>query len=464
MARTVCTYLLVLLVVAPAAQGQDAQQLVRRHQYGAAIEAIRGAGGAFEGLPPQQLGVLGVAHLQRGYLLRDLAALQVDLGVRYYQWRDTSRSATDSRWTPYFLGRYHVAQANCDAAEKAFRTVLKDRALPGEYHDRARIWQAACAALQGRRDEARTTWTAIAPGDDAAVAGELAFARWWATGEDHPVRCGSDGGKTTAATRCRLWSAVRDGDAEAAYPHQRYLLHKGWPDLEQLVGGTFTLRFYDPATLTMLAAADFVAAAEAFRRLGTEQGTLYAGIGAYEAGHEDHARRFLAEASRPLADVYRAALDYREGRPADAEVRWQRARRTDADASIAWASVASHLEGQESATRQFARSFVRTPPSNRNDARTLGQVLLRAGAPDAARTLLERAYPAEYDNQLSVIEPGFLATLAHARFLGGRPFYPMVRSHLATLAQAFPVAMSALDLAQGLTAPERAVSLQKRTD
>ncbi len=450
--------LFLLLITAPAV-AQDARQLVRQHRYTDAIEQLRGRDGRMDGLSPQDLGVLGVAHLQRAYMLRDLAAVEVTLGAKYYHRRDTSQNITRSRWTKYFLGRHLVAQGDCQGATPYLDATLGQQNLTGEYHTRAQIWKTACAALEGQT----ASWNGI-NASDAVLTGELAYAQAITGTPDADVACGSGGGNGAAATRCRLWAAIREGEAQPLYPLQQRLLRDALPDQEQIVGANLTLRFYDPATLAMLADADFVAAAEAFTRLGNAQSLLFAGIGAYESGHVLFARNFLERADQPLAEVYLGALDYLAGNTTAAETRWRQARAAGAKVEIAWMDVASRFTDQHAAIRSAGRTYVRRPPQDRNDARLAAYALLRAGGADEALALLEAVYPPEYDNQIDVIEPGFLVTLAHARLMAGRSYYPMVRSHLATVATVYPAAISVLDLAQGYTAPERALSINKRTD
>lgn len=448
---------ILLLVAATPALAQDARQLVRQHRYTDAIEQLRGRDGGMDGISPQDLGVLGVAHLQRAYLLRDLAEIEATLGAKYYHRRDTSQDATPSRWTKYFLGRHLVARGNCRDALPYLDAALKQQNLTGEYHTRAQIWKAVCSQPNA------AAWNAITA-TDAVLKGELAYARALANAEEASLECGTGGGTGVAASRCHLWAAIQQGEAQPLYALQQRLLREALPDQEQIVGADLTLRFYDPATLAMLAQADFVAAAEAFTRLGNAQSLLFAGIGAYESGHYRFARSFLEQADQPIAEVYLGALDHLEGDAEAAEARWQRARAAGAKVEIAWMDVASRFADQHAEIRSAGRRYVRQPPQDRNDARLAAYALLRAGAAEQALALLEAVYPPEYDNQIDVIEPGFLVTLAHARLLAGRTYYPMVRSHLATVATVYPVATSVLDLAQGYTAPERALSINKRTD
>lgn len=453
---------LLAMVPAPPVQAQQrAERLVRAHQYSDAIRSLRRGGTG--GLSEQEWGVLGVAHLRRGYLLRDLAAFQSQLGALYYHKRATSRDVTRSPWTSYFLGRYLVEQAECKEARGAFQKALKEPTLAGSYHERARIWTAVCDALEGKEAAAKSSWDAVTVGEDAVVAGELAYARWSATGEMPVVRCGSRGGATTAASRCRLLFGIQSVRIDELYALQQRLLRSGAPDQEQLIGGNYTLRFYDPATLDLLARADFVAAMDAFSRVSGPQPKFFAGVSAYEAGLKVRARGFLRASGQPLAPVYLGALDYLSGNTETAERQWQHARQGEAEAEALWARVASRFPALRDQVRSAAKGLRRNAAGNPGLAHELGRALLAAGDAGTALAVMESAYPTEYNNQLDRIEPGYVATLAHARFMAGRAYYPAVRAHLAALATAYPISLGVLDLAQSYTAPELTTG-KKRTD
>ncbi len=460
----IASFFVLWLLTAPAL-AQQAEQLVRRHRYTEAIEALTGARASLDGLVDRDLSVLGVAHLQRAYFLRDLAALQVDVGQAYYHMRLTSDDVTPTPWTAYFLGRYLFEQGQTDRALSHFEASFDAARLPDEYRRRARLWAAACYARQGRTRQADATWAALSVEGNAALAGERAYARW-TVGQDEVPACGEDRSTSAAALRCRLWAGIQGNDATALRPLQQRLLSEDLPDQKTEMEDDFVLRFYDPATLDMLAAADFVAAMEAFRRFRGERGRrdamLYAGISAYEAGDYALARSFLNETDHALRAVYLGALDYLAGDRDTAAQQWAQARAGERLVEIEWASVASRFATEYDGVRAVAAKHRETAGQNRRAARMLGRALLEIGQPVEALRLLETAYPTPYHNALDRIEPGYMATLSRAQFASGRRYYPAVRSHLASLVDAYPVVAGVLYLVQAYTAPERTTG-KKRT-
>jgi hypothetical protein len=100
-------------------QQAEAERHIRQHRYSEAIRTLSGL--PFDDRPDGELATLGVAHLQRGYFLRDLALLQSAIGVDYYALRQDSRKATPSMWTPFFLGRHLFAQQQTSQALTAFQ-------------------------------------------------------------------------------------------------------------------------------------------------------------------------------------------------------------------------------------------------------------------------------------------------------------------------------------------------------
>jgi hypothetical protein len=245
------------------------------------------------------------------------------------------------------------------------------------------------------------------------------------------------------------------------------LLADDTPDQEGLIGGDFVLRFYDRATLDMLAAADFVMAMEVFRRVqgrsARRDALLYAGISAYESGHYDTARMVLNETDHPLRAVYLGAVQYIQGDVETARQQWARARAGSSEIVIAWAEVASRFPSEREAVRAAARNHRRAAMQNQRAARMLGRAFLRIGRPRDALLVLDAPYPSAYHNNLDRIEPGYLVTLTEAQFVTGRRYYPAVRSHLASLVNAYPVTEGVLYLAQAYTLPERQTSFNKRT-
>lgn len=396
----------------PGAWAQEAATLVRQHRY---TDALAAAGDDLDALDPATLTAVAVAHLRRGRLLLDLAALQSDIAAAYYTRRLSETSGPAAPWIAYFLGRHLLAQARPDAARRHFKTAAADTRLPAAYRRHARANADLFACIEA--------------------------------------------GTPLAARRCRLAEAVRAADAGALPPLQRALLAADLPD-QEVLRGNLPLRFYDPATLRLLAAADFTRAMEAFRRLGTADGLLFAGVSAFEAGHEVRAQAWLGQSKHPLRHVYLAALALQQDDAEAAATHSTEARRAAADIVAEWVWVMSRFPGQHAAVRRAAQRLAAGTPRN---ARLVGGGLLRAGRPAEALRRLEAAYPFQHHHDLAYIEPGFLATLAHARYRAGRAFFPAMRSDLATLAEAYPVAAGVLYLAQAHTAPERLVSFNKRT-
>ena len=337
--------------------------------------------------------------------------------------------------------------------------------LPDEYRRRARIWAAACHALQGRTGQANAAWDTLAVRGEGALAGERAYARWMA-GQDETPACGNATPASAAAHRCRLWAALQTKDAATVRAVQQRLLREDLPDQETRIDDDFVLRFYDPATLHMLALADFAAATEAFSRFQGSQGRrealLYAGISAYEAGDADQARAFLDQTDHPRRAVYLGALAYRAGDRAAAARHGEQARSGAPLIAIEWASVAARFEAEHEAIVAVAARHRDAAVGSQGASRMLGRALLAIGQPDEALAVLQTAYPAQFNNDLSRIEPGYLITLTRAQFAVGRRYYPAVRSHLASLIDAYPAVASVLYLAQAYTAPERTMG-KKRT-
>lgn len=468
MPRCIATILLTLMLPGPSAFGQqaEAERLIRQHRYSEAIHTLSEAGADLVGRPDGELTTLGVAHLQRGYLLRDLATLQSAIGAEYYALRQDSRRATSSPWTAFFVGRHRFAQRQTQQALQAFQAAADNDRLPALYRDRARLWLAASHQRAGHTREATAAWTAVEADGQAVLAADRAYARWQ-IGHTEIPDCGPGRDASLAALRCTLWAAIRKKDAPTLLRLQNRLLADDTPDQEVLVGGDFVLRFYDPATLDMLAAADFVMAMEAFRRVQDRttrhDALLYAGISAYESGHYDTARTLLDETNHPMAAVYLGALDYVEGDPEAARQHWGRVLAGPADIVIAWAEVASRFASEHEAVRVAARKHRHAAMQSQRAARMLGRAYLRIGRPRDALFVLDAPYPSTYHNSLDHIEPGYLVTLAEAEFMAGRRYYPLLRSHLASLVDAYPVTEGVLYLAQAFTLPERQTSFNKRT-
>ena len=454
--RYTALLLLVILVTWPGMVfAQQAVQQVRQHRYTDAIETLAES-------PDADASILGVAHLRRAYFLRDLAELHVYVGQHYYQERLTSEEA-ESSWTTYFLGRHLFAQGQTRQALKHFEAAMETPQLPASYRQRARLWAAACYARLGDQKRADALWQAEALRGD--LQGERAYAQWQ-TGVPFTSACSTGPASSAAALRCRLWETLRMPDAAARSPLHHRLLNEFPSDQETEIDDDFVLRFYDPATLNILAQADFVAAMEAFERYkGSEDRRsvlLYAGISAYEAGYPDKARTFLQQTDHALRTVYLGALDYEAGDTKNAEQHWAQARAAAPAIALEWASVAADYDHEHEHIEAVAATHSAFAATNQQAGRLLGRVFLKLDQPAEALHVLLASYPALYNNELDRIEPGYLITLSRAKFASGRGYYPAVRSHLASLINAYPIVESVLYLVQAYTAPERTMG-KKRT-
>jgi len=447
-------------------QQAEAERLIRQHRYSAAIHTLMGARSDLDGHPDGVLTTLGVAHLQRGYLLRDLATLQAAIGAEYYALRQDSQRATPSPWTAFFVGRHRFALRQTQQALQAFQAAADNARLPTLYRNRARLWLAASHQRAGHTREATAAWAAVDADGQAVLVADRAYARWQ-LGQTEIPDCGPGRDVSLAALRCTLWAAIRKKEVTALQRLQNSLLEDDTPDQEVIVGGDYVLRFYDPATLDMLAAADFVMAMEAFRRVqgrtAHQDALLYAGISAYESGHYDTARSLLNETNHPLAVVYLGALDYVAGNREAAQQQWARAQAGPSEIVIAWAEVASRFASEHEAVRVTARKHRHAAMQSQRAARMLGRAYLRIGRSRDALRVLDAPYPSAYHNDLDRIEPGYLVTLAEAEFMAGRQYYPALRSHLASLVDVYPITEGVLYLAQAFTLPERQTSFNKRT-
>ncbi len=458
------TLMLVVLCSTAPASAQQAERLRRQHRYTETIQAVLGAQTRLDGLSDEDLFVLGYAHLQRGYLLRELAALDVAIATPYYHKRDKSATATRTPYTAYFLGRYLFETAQFDKALPYFEASFDRRGLGEAYRQRARIWAAACHARLGRTRQAAAAWDAVAVSGNAPLAGERAFARWKSRSAEAPA-CGAVAADAPAAAlRCALWAAVRAPDPPALYPLQRRLLDAAAPDYAYAVDDALALRFYDPATLDMLAYADFVQAMEAFgsARSRQRETRLLAGLSAFEAGHDDRARAFLDQTDHPWRAAYLGALAYQDGETAQAEALWRGLRSAGVEAEVEWARVAARFPVLRREVFAVYRRQRQAASGNPLLAWTLGSALLASKQPQAALAVLGAAYPAGSPAGPDALEPAYLVALAHAQFMAGPRYYPLVRNHLAGLLDAYPVVGGVLDLAQAYMAPERKTG-RKRT-
>ena len=216
-------------------------------------------------------------------------------------------------------------------------------------------------------------------------------------------------------------------------------------------------RFFDPATLQMLAMADFVAAMKAFERYQgqADRGLmmLSAGISAFEAGHYDRARGFFEQTRHSYRSVYLGALHYIENnRDADNDP-WRLARSGNNNLKIEWVSVASRFDTEHAdvlASARETRSAVRSPLG----ARKLGRAFLHIGRHQEAFEVLEAAYP----SQMSIgrIEPGYMVTRSHAQLLTRyKKNYALVRGYFADLTGVYPATISVYEVVRGYTLPER---------
>lgn len=465
-ANILALLLIVLGSTVPAvAQSRTAQRQLRSYQYTDAIHTMLGERTNLDGLTDDDLLVLGLAHLRRAYLLQDMAALQAALGATYYYMRDTSTVFTPTPWNAYFLARHLFEHNENSRALDYFTAASKEARLSDEYRQRARIWAAASQARLDASSQAASVGDGISVEGKPALAGERAYARWKGGGSEVPA-CGSGPAASGAVERCRLWASIRSWDLVGLYQGQRALLHEMKPDYEASVGSGMTHNFYDPASLQMLAIADFTAA---MITLGRYQGRenkdeirLYAGISAFEAGHYNHVRVFLKDLDHPMRNVYLGALHYVEGDQDKAAQLWDEARTAGGNALMEWARIASRLGAEHRRVEASIQRARREAGSSMRAALRLGRALIQMGRYEDAAAVLERTYPSQYSPEQ--IDPDYLITFYHALLMAERvDRYTWMRSYFADLARTYPATLGVFELVQGFTLSDRWTSISITT-
>jgi hypothetical protein len=439
-------------------EAQSTEALLDDHRYTQAIAQLRSE--------PSDAGSLGEAHLRRGYALRDLARLQAALGMAHYTKRDTSTAARSGAYTTYYAARYRVG-ASATGGEDVLRRLVQSGALPAPMNARAQVWIGWAQHTDGDSAAAQEWWSRASGTSDPAVVADLALAHWRA-GEPLPaLDCGADNEDGVVVKRCRLWAAIRAEDWGRAASLQKELIQKGRPAERVKTfrtgnGSSYDVRFYDPGTLWALVAADFQAAAAAYRKADQEQSNLLAGLAALEGRAYETARSALrAAGDTPYRSIYWAVLGEETGMPSSTGAFWEKGRQGSSNARVqsVWAQEASSYDSYQQAVRSYCKS--QKPPSNMRLALRLGRAALNVGLPETAHRLMGSAYPVNQNNDLREIDPAYLAAFARVKFRVGPQFESEILRHINALQTAYPIASSAYDLAQGYYVPERTEGLAR---
>lgn len=451
--------ILMLAVGVSSVAAQSTEALLDANRYTEAIAQLRD--GASSGASAASL---GEAHLRRGYALRDLARLQAALGAAYYTKRDTSAAARSGTTTAYYAARHRVG-TSATGGEDVLRRLVQSGALPAALQARAQVWIGWAQYRNGDDAAAQERWSRASGTSTPAVAADLALAHWRA-GEPLPaLHCGADG-SGIAALRCRLWAAIRAEDWGRTASLQEDLIQKDRPAERSKTfrteeGETYEIRFYDPGTLRGLAVADFRAAAAAYRKADRDPADLLAGLAALEGRDYETARSALGAAGdTPYRPIYRAVLGEKTGTPSGTSSLWEKGRQhSSAQIRAVWAQEAS----QFATYRKTVQSYCSTQeaPDNMRMALRLGRAALNAGQSETAYRLMSGPYPVSRNNDLRVIDPAYLATLARAKFRVGPQYESELLSHLDALYPRYPVASIAYSLAQGYYVPERTEGLAR---
>ena len=446
-----------IVLGAQSTEAQSTEALLEAHRYTKAIAQLRSG--------PSSAALLGEAHLRRGYALRDLARLQAALGAAYYTNRDTSAAARSGASTAYHAARYRV-ETSAAGREDALRRLVQSGTLSAPMQARAQVWIGWSQHKDGDSAAAQGLWSRASGTSDPAVAADLALAHWRA-GEPLPaLDCGADR-DGVAVQRCRLWAAIRAEDWGRAVSLQKELIQKGRPAERTKTfrtgdGSSYDVRFYDPGTLRALAAADFRAAAAAYRKGDQEQSNLLAGLAALEGRAYETARSALeAAGGTPYRPIYRAVLGEETGMPSSTGALWEKGRQSSSNTQVqaVWVQEASSYDSYRQAVRSYCKD--QEAPENMRVALRLGRAALQVGLPETAHRLLGSAYPVNQSNDLREIDPAYLATFARAKFRVGPRFESEILRHVNALQTAYPIASIAYDLAQGYYVPERTEGLAR---
>lgn len=457
--RIVWLFLLILAGCVSGVEAQSTEAFLDAHRYTEAIAQLRDGGSS-----GASAASLGSAHLQRGYALRDLARVQMELGTAYYTKRDTNKAARSGPITSYYAARHRMVTAPATGGKDALAKLVRGNTLPSAVRARARVWVGWGQYRNGNEAVAEETWSRASATSDPAVATDLALARWRAGKALPALNCGSHG-SGIATVRCRLWMAIRAENWERTSSLQEKLIQKKRPAERTKtfrVGddGSYEVSFYDPGTTWALAVADFRAAAAAYQQASQDQAPLLAGLAALEGRDYETARSTLETVgSAPYRPVYRAVLGEETGTP-DPQALWKNGRKANnAQVRAVWAQEASQYDAYRDRVRSYCER--QDAPESMRRALRLGRAALNVGLPETAYQLMNAAYPVSQNNDLQAIAPAYLASFALAKFRVGPQYESEVLRHLNAIGAEYPIASIAYDLAQGYYVPERTDGLTR---
>jgi hypothetical protein len=392
----------------------------------------------------------------RGYAFQDLARFHRHLGAAYYTGRRESENARPTPWTDYYAARYQAA-VDSVSDPSPLLAVLRSNSLSAGYSRRLRVWIAREQFQAGNTSAARETWAALADIRDPAVSADLALAQWQAGEDLSDLQCPSET-NSVAGLRCILWESLRAENWSRVREIQRELINRTRPTDEIQRFEDFSVRFYDPGVLQVLALADFRAAAAAYRQVSGSQkrnASILAVVSAVEGRDFEAARELLnAAPPHPLRSLYRAVWAQETGGTSTSGFTSAR-QHQNRGIRAAWAESAAPYTTRQEAVRAYCNHLAESPPENMDQALRLGRAALTLGDVNVAYRLLQAAYPITQHNNLRVIDPAYLATFAHVKFHAGRRFSSQILSHLEVLQSEYPVASIVYDLAQGYFIPER---------
>ncbi len=414
-------------------------------------------------LSAEDLQRLGQAHWERGYFLQHAAALQAEVAAAYRYRRDTTSAYYQTPINTYFLARHEMAQGQVQQARDRLAALRQQGGLDRAYQTRARLWQGACEARLGNTAQAEQLWQGLS----GEAAADLAYARWWGNQPSAPAPCTVQG-DSPAALRCQLWATLQEQAYPEARQRQAALLDEAAPDATLSIPGTnLALEFFDPATLHMLALADFQLAAEAFERAteGLEgdarnRALLLAGVSAYEGRLYEKTQTLMeTTVSDYLAFIYKGAIAHDTGDPVQGDAFWISVKERESF-DVTWAYVASRVPSQRSEVYRVyerRRESAQRPRQRQysNIAYQLGSALLTAGYAEQALAVLNRGYHQGYKDDLAAIPPRYLCALAHAKYKNGGAYYRDLNFHMNTLYEAYPSIKGLYQAVQLYTQPQR---------
>lgn len=449
--RIQLTIFCLILLVFPPLHARTAQHYYSSNDYNNAIKALNKAGNQDD----SDLKLLGQAYMLRGYLLRDMADFQVRVGQAYYFERDTSKTARHSPFTQYFLARYLFEDQNYKDALSLFASKSKDANLSADYRNRAKIWAGACLACLEQTSQAQNIWSSL-PANNKELSAELTYAQW-RIGQNVNQGFNFPEGSTVSLNRLRLWKESQFGD-ETLYKNI-----DGFdvvPDITFKIDERLSLRFYDPATLFILADADFLSAAQAFISIKKEDwksdARYLAAVCFYESKNFEKAQNLFFELKqkKPDSDIYLGAIDYQKGNSKLAGETWKNSVDfKNTESFLKWFQVVTEIEPMKKELVSYgAKSNIKI--SNMGQALSFGRCLLRLNLSQKAKEVLAEHYPADRNNQIEYIRPSYLVVLAHAKFNLSRMYFSDILGHLTCLKNYYPVFLPLIDIAQGYMTPD----------